>query len=310
MDNLEFLDKKVITDIRFSPSGELIAVSSIIGVALLDAKTLELKYFVPSKYGFRDGYGIPIATADFSPDGELLAFSDYGVYVLNVRTKERVASFKGDVKVRFDDSGELLLCWEDDEPSVSVWDLKAQKRIGMCATIGPSFVEGAVDDIMVVGVTGDIGNRLEIWDLKSFELIRRMRGRLRRGKLSISSDRRSIAVAGVEEGDDRIKVKIFDVKTWELLYDVKLPCRLSGRRWVESLAFNRDHIVVSTGKYIYFWDVNEEKMISKEGEGYFRFLSFNPVEPRLVSWSEGNLILWDMSTYSPIRIISAPKGKQ
>ena len=117
-------------------------------------------------------------------------------------------------------------------------------------------------------------------------------------------------ITGVKEGDDRIKVRIFDVKTGRLAYEEKLPCSLSGRRWVESLAFNRDHIVVSTGKYIHFWDVNEEKMVSKEGEGYFWFLSFSPVEPRLVSWSEGNLTLWDMSTYSPIRTISAPKGKQ
>lgn len=81
------LGKGRITEIEFSPNGDLLAAASTNGVWLYDTSTLRESSFIPVNSG-------RVTSMAFSPDGEILAVGNgRGIHLWNVNSGENLGTF-------------------------------------------------------------------------------------------------------------------------------------------------------------------------------------------------------------------------
>jgi WD40 repeat protein len=322
----------VITNIAFSPDGQMLASSSIDSkVKIWNIDTGEcLKTFTGKQQW--------IWSVAFSPDGQTVAIGgeDSVVTLWNIHTDERrfllghhswvwsllfhphkniLASASYDFSIRLwdADTGKCLNTLEghqnilfgvDFHPSgkilasasydytVKLWDVKT----GECL----KTLEGHTHGVSSVAFNGDgqilasgSGDRtIKIWDVKTGECLRTLRGHTLNLSMVDFAPDQNILVSG----DNNQVLKLWDVEGGK--------CLKTWQGYTDIMlatAVSPDGKLVASGssdKAVRIWDLKSEKLISTgRHNGWVWMVDFSPDGQTLVSCSQDETIkLWDVST--------------
>ena len=283
--------------ILFSPNGQLLAVTSGIGVWLYDVATSQELALLPTANS--------IYSLAFSPDGTTLAlgFHKGMVELWDVATGTQMITLTGHnnthwgTSVAFSSDGKILASMSDNE-DIKLWNIETGRNI---ATIGtPEIHHGYLPKSISVSFSPDgkilaSGSEdpiVKLWDVATGTQIATLSGhRLRVASVSFSPDGKILA-SGSRDGT----IKLWDVATRTNI--ATLEGHTSG---VRTVSFSPDGTIFASGSAgtIKLWDVATWTNIAtlKGHVGRVFSVSFSPDGNMLASGSEdGTARLWNIKT--------------
>ena len=282
-DAIARLGKGTLGEVRFSPDGNLLAVSSSIGIWFYDPQTgKEVDLLV-----HKDGVS-PFAFA-FSPDGKTIAIgSTNEIMVVTGRREARIPSSKGNtVQLR----------------DVATGEKKTTLRLG---TQGVTFIAYSPDGKMIA-TAKKWGKTVYLWDAQTGEpqgTLERRVGRSGIRSFVYSPDGKTIATAGGWK--DNI-VQLWDAQTGA--HKITLT---GHKKRVNSVAYSPDGNIIVSGSEdgtVRLWDVATEKhkATMKHTSGLAFLLPWFYIPVNSVAYSpdgntvaaaslDGKLRLWDVRT--------------
>lgn len=247
----------------------------------------------------RSVYGVT-----FSPRGDLLAASSYGLHVYRAGSFGKVWSdtanrTTGDPS--FSPDGALIAAGLDDN-SVTLWDAATGQRVRSLAGHSGWVFSTAWSPDGALLASGSYDGTVIIWDAQTGQLLRT----LRRHQAWVSGvvfspDGSLLASAG---GDDR--VILWDVQTGEQRHVFG-----GAGGWVYTVVFSPDGTQLAAGLTegaIILWDVESGRLI-RALDGGGRSLAWSPDGALLAAGNpNGLVILWDAVTGQPVRALRGQEG--
>ena len=234
---LACLGKGDLSDIAYSPDGDLLAVASSIGVFIYEACSFKEVYFFESEERVE---GIA-----FSPDGVCLALATRkGVQLLQVSDGSTVCTISGLVHAvasRFvmseavfsPDGGHMALT---DDYQVSIWELPSGKLVGELIT--PRFPSIAFSPDSAYLAAAGTDDSIDLWQIPEGELGQTLPlpAGWRVNDIAFSPDGLYLATTSFDDdsGEPGSVVRIWRVSDGELIRTQELDVR------VGSIAFSPD----------------------------------------------------------------------
>ena len=288
-----------INVIQFSPDGKQLAVGSSICVWLYDVETEKELSMFPGECKF----------ITFSPDGHFLAniVSGQVTQLWEVATGQKVLYNdplpKASV-LRFSEDSKTLYALSETGDSISQLDVVTGK-------MNVQHIDGRTgwDYRDVFAITHDkfavgTGNRTELWDTTTGELLSTFEGNRRVLDLKFSPDGSQLASAG-EVGYKTVKLQIWDTVSKE-----STPLN-KHTGWVYALAFSPDGKMLASGgsdMTVQLWDITTGRPLTTftgHNSG-INALTFSPDNRTLASGSaDGTIQFWNVKTGNslPTRIV-------
>lgn len=247
--------------IAFSPDGRFLAA----GYADWTVQLWNMTTFQPEGKPF-NANAKPIRAVAFSPDGKLLATgnSDGTASLWDMTTRQLISKLPvsglGNVDaVAFSPNGKLLATTGGLPPSISFWDVAAQRRLdtgldGHTDTI--SSLAFSPDGKLLASASSD--KTVRLWDVAAHQQLGEPLDRRTRDLTSVafSPDGKLLAAAGFD----------FAVTVWDVASRKQVLPPLSGStRPVLSVAFRPDgKLLASAGKdgMVRLWDVATGKQVA------------------------------------------------
>lgn len=279
-----------INVIQFSPDGRQLAVGSSIGVWLYDVETEKELSMFPGTCKF----------ITFSPDGRFFANIVTGqvTQLWELATGQKVVyndSLPIASVMRFSDDGKTLYALSDKGDSINQLDVVTGKS-------NVQHFEGRTgwDFRDVFAITHDkfavaTGNKTELWDTTTGEILATLKGNRRVFDLKFSPDGTQLAFAG-EDGYKTVKLQVWDTKSKEST----LLNKHTG--WVYALAFSPDGKMLASGgsdMTVQLWDITiGEPLTTFTGHNSgINALTFSPDNRTLASGSaDGTIQFWNVKT--------------
>jgi WD40 repeat protein len=300
-----------VTDLAFSPAGQLLASASDDGSILI----WEADTYRPIGSALRGHVGHINALA-FSPDGQTLASGGDDGYVVfwNVATRQQIGSrllahTRAVNAVRFSPDGQLLASTSADS-SLILWavaDHQAQQiLLSPTADVPLNSVVFSKDGAYVLAT--DEQGQLLIWDVASGTLVRNPLNLhlVAAQGLALSPDGQLLASGG-SEGD----IVLWDMREFETLGPQRWLILQDQLGAIPRLAFspNGQRLVSGSGDgTLIVWDVqgiyDDAQPKPDYLTGYSRpvtSVAFSPDNHTVISgYADGAMVVWDLDQFNPM----------
>lgn len=281
-------------DVAWSPTGDLIAVPSALGIYLYD-DTLELLDFVEIEAGI-------FTCVSFSPDGKYISIGskDGVVLLIDIQSKSIIRSIvahnKPVVAIKFSPNGDELFSGSDDG-LVKSWNVDNGKLLFQIDNRDPiSALDVSSDgELLLVGsITGNV----KLYNSETGSQIRKFKRQSTSiGSIAFSPDNRFFVTAN----------NAFELVWWELnVWKVDNGSLISTVR-NEKVAYS-DVVFSSDGKYIiagktYYgtgigiWDSFSGKLLATiETDSAMSGIGLSPDGGKVVSLgADGDMHIWDLA---------------
>ncbi|MBN1232475.1 MAG: hypothetical protein JXA60_03875 [Candidatus Coatesbacteria bacterium] len=298
---------------KISPDNNYLSTRS----RLFQAKSgKEILSYNSVNYGYNDN-----GTA-FSNDSRLFAYTnkDSSIIILEIETGKQLKKLRGFAPLAFSNDGKFLVCIDEIDYSVILWNIKSGKRIvpskeindGIPFDIGSyAFTEDNKELIigMFYNTEGIISNQLYVWDLKNSKNNKKLDTNSEgyfgstMSAICLSKDNKYLATSGSFG-----KINIWDTDNWKIVKTL-----MGSSSNISKLVYtDNNKLIALTGEDITVWnpDFNEKqdfrllKKISGSDIGGFNHINISSsgkyVTSESHSFLEGSeywdLTLWDTET--------------
>ena len=313
------LGKGHVKKILYSPSGNVLAVVSAIGIWIYDTDTYQELFLIPARV---DSYkSITYESIAYSADGQtIIGETDYNnVHLWDATTGKLTQTYyKEDVSFS-SDRGTLTI--GSNKKTIKLW-------YGTSGNLNTPLREKN-EDISSMAfspdgqafATADEYHNIRIWNTHTRKLKNRIQGHANFAYGdSISLSPNGLTLASLKWGKP---IQLWDVETGKLKKILEgyivtgRPIRKyrsnSFTNEIDSVVFNPDEQILATGSIegtIRLWNVSTGKLINKfTGHiGFIKCLSFSPDGKILASGGEDQTIrLWDVDTRKHKQTLPLPE---
>jgi eukaryotic-like serine/threonine-protein kinase len=301
-----------IAALRFTPDGRgLLTAGPAIKLWDLNSATVSLKVSSTNVRRFHNSHG---TTVSIAPDCKTVAYgTDSGVILWDVNSSQStnlVARAGAIVRaVAFSPDSKTLVSggWDN---MVRIWDLDSRQEKKQCPGHTNHVFDVAFSPDGKTFASSGRDLTLRIWDAASGTLVETLKGHSSRvSTLDYSPDSKTIASGGRDEA----------VVFWNQQAPQRAYMDLPHDAAVFSVAFARNgNVLASASSHkqttgssaVKLWSITETReLASLKHEGWVSVVVFSPDNTILATWSnDGNLRLWDPSTYQLLRTLSAQVG--
>ncbi len=281
--------------VAFSPDGQLLAVSSDIGIWLYDAITYKELALLSNPW--------KVSTIAFSPDGKtiLSARSDsigrdgWDINLWDVGTREKIAMF-GESRgpISFSPDGNIVASVLRKEPII--WNVKTGQKLVTLPHKTDAFIKTPIvfspDGTLLA--SGGKDNTVKLWDVETWQNINtfthKHTDRTTIYSIAFSPDGKMIASGS---GD-------FTIKLWDVIKGTEIT-EIHGR--TRGLTFSPDGktLAWSLGKQIKLWDIATRSDIITFEDPVF---SIGP----LVFSPDGKTLVYASSFWGVVRVLDIERG--
>ncbi len=274
--------------VAYSPTGEILAIGTSIGIYYYDSTTLELIRFVPTETWVR--------AIAFSPDGRWLASGSYDatVRLWNVRDGTLGKELKGHTAwvrgLAFSPDGELLATASDDN-TVRIWRVTDGKTVRVIkdGVEGVKAVAFSPDGDLLA--TGGFDKSIRLWNVGEGSLVRELKGHrdwIR--ALTFSPDGEYLASGAFDA----------TLRLWRVLDGEMLATREEHSSSVLGVAFSPDGKLLasaSVDETVRLWAMPDAKpyALLKGHQDFVFSVAFSPDGKKLASGAVDNTVrIWEV----------------
>lgn len=243
------------------------------------------------------GHSNGVAHISISPDGNILASSDYYKIILwDIANREELHTFVGQTGINstlFSPDGKFLASSSDE--SIKLWNVSSgdEEHSFQCCSESIYTLVFSPDGKKLIG--GGSGYTISVWSVSTGETLQTFSYDVSSHEsilsLAISPDGKLLA-----SGSDDATVKLWDAVTGKVLKTLN-----GHKHWVTTIAFSHDGKLLASGSFdgnIKLWDVNTGREIKTfESNSFVNSVAFRPDGRVLaVGSKEGAIKFWDLST--------------
>ena len=296
-----------ITQIAYSPDGNLLAIAGSQGVLLYDPKTLAQVAHLAKEVGI-------ILSIAFSPDGTRLVSGeeDSNIRLWNIETQAQIHAFTthnlGVNSVDFSHDGTFLASASYDG-TVRVWNIKKKRQVAALdiqklAAHSPTQVIFSPNGSLVAIPV--INGQLILWDFQTQKIRRQIDHQMIFPSIALSLDGKTLLSIAPGDGGD---LKFWDVETGK---QIALQENTQNQRLI---AHPNRNLVASFNWWraapVRFWDVGQRTERAQfPVDGNVLSVAFDPVKNQLALIAGGATIqIWDIATQKLVRKKETHTGK-
>ncbi|MDE0299502.1 MAG: cohesin domain-containing protein [Candidatus Poribacteria bacterium] len=289
------IGRGAMKEAQYSPDGARLAVASSTGIWLYDTETLSELALLADHTG-------SVTCVAYSPDGGMLASgsTDMTVRVRDANTGEQkyppLQHTYAVKSVQFSPDGALLASVSSRQ--VQIWDADtgAKKRTLTGHTHTVNSVAFSPDGNALV--TGSKDGTMRVWNVRTGDCLRTIKGGYDAHSLAISPDGKTLAVGFFSE------LHLWDTGTWQLRMT-----RSRDLNRVTSVAFTPDgeRVIAGHSEGITLWDTEagrlQQRLIGPSGGT--SGLVFSPDGGTIASVSGDNILrFWDAESGAHLRSLA------
>ena len=241
-----------------------------------------------AEVGSIKGRGEEIASIALSPDGSLIAYSNYDdnfIYLVDTVTSTETMTLEGHtdivISLKFSPDGQLLAsAGESDDVTVRIWDINTGEQLAVFETPRIGTLAFNADGTTVAGSTVGDPVQIILWDIETYSEKTVLNSVFSR--FSFSPNGELLAAGSRDE-----LVHIFNTGTG---HEEKLFSGHEG--WISATAFNPIKELLATGsddKTIRLWEIETGKTqaVLKGHDSKIDLVAFSPDGDALASLGSG-----------------------
>ena len=313
LEHLERLGKGAITNMTYSPDGQLLALATALGVYFYNAQTLDELLFIETN--------MPIQAIAFSPDGEMVVTGSWHdiVQLWQVEDGQLISELKvhqSSVKAVTFSSDGILLASADEGGVIALWHVAERKLIHAWeAHRGPvTAVAFTPDSESLLSASSD--KSISLWQVEEGSLLMTFQHHEKavtqiafshNGQRFFSTSRDATAVMWRLDAKGWLRFRRQDAQA-AMLYSLT-----QHRQAVNDVTFSADGKLAATAsddQIVRLWNASNGTLLH-EFKGHLSpviSVSFSPDGRILASASESLVQLWDIETRYSVQAIEGHIG--
>jgi len=272
LERLSTLGLGRVTQVGFSPSGDLLALGTINGIYFYTADSYDLVRYVPISGGV-NGFS-------FSPDSQIIVSTSSKGEVIAWNISDgsefhifQYQGYRPSANSIFSPDGEFLFVGSSDGV-VRMWSVEDGTLVKTFRGFVGRYDEAETSSIAISPggfylASIDISSNVHVWAIHSGELLMETPGRC----VAFSPTDDSLAVCKQDDQDFRSSIYLYSTESWELAGKLA-----SQDGFMRSLGYSLDGqllIVNYSSGEIRIWDTNSRRILNTIVAGYRdRFSSF------------------------------------